>query len=417
MSATNSAMAEWRRYWTLPMAAAMGYTTVVLHFYSIGPFMTPIAQEFGFSRTQLSLGITIAALVAAAMSVPIGLLVDKVGPRRVGLLGVVLTTMTFALLGTATGGFANWIFLWCLYAGANLFCQATVWISAVASRFESSRGLAFAITLSGASLASAVFPVVSVWLIDTFGWRVGFFGLAAIWLAIVLPMLLLFFRGAQDTAGETSAAAAGNRSAPGIRVAEGLRMSAFWRLLIACGLFTFTLFGIMVHLIPILTDAGSERLVAASIASLVGIFSIVGRLGTGFLLDRLPGHLVGGVAFLIPILPCAILLAESPNILLLSVAAACLGLTVGAEVDVIAYLTSRHFGLRNYGVLFGAMVGALCLGTAFGPLAAGMVFDASGSYLQFLYLTIGAMLLSGTALATLGRPRYAASGQAAAEAA
>ena len=158
--------------------------------------MSPIAQEFGFSRAQLSLGITIAALVAAAMSVPIG------------LLGVVGTTTTFALLGTASGGMANWIFQWCLYAGANLFCQATVWTSAVASRFESSRGLAFAITLSGASLASAVFPIVSVWLIDTYNWRVGFFGLAAIWLAIVL------------------------------------------------------------HLIPILTDGGSGRLEAASIASL-----------------------------------------------------------------------------------------------------------------------------------------------------
>ena len=87
MNATNSAIAEWRRYWTLPLAAALGYATVVLHFYSIGPFMTPIAQEFGFSRAQLSLGITIAGLVAAAMSVPIGLLVDKVGPRRVGLAG------------------------------------------------------------------------------------------------------------------------------------------------------------------------------------------------------------------------------------------------------------------------------------------------------------------------------------------
>ena len=416
MSATNSALAEWRRYWILPLVAALGYTTAVLHFYSIGPFMTPIAQEFGFSRAQLSLGITIAALVGAAMSVPIGLLVDKVGPRRVGLLGVVLTTLTFALLGTATGGIANWIFLWCLFAGANLLCQATVWISAVASRFESSRGLAFAITLSGASLAAAAVPVISVWLIDTIGWRLAFFGLAAIWLAIVLPMLLLFFRGARDTPSKTSTVAAGNAGAPGVSVAEGLRMSAFWKLLIACGLFTFTLFGIMVHLIPILTDTGTERLAAASIASLVGIFSIIGRLGTGFLLDRLPAHLVGGAVFLIPILPCVIFLADSPNFLWLSVAAACLGLTVGAEFDVIAYLTSRHFGLKSYGVLFGAMVGALCLGSAFGPLAAGAIFDASGSYQQFLYLTIGAMLISGSALVSLERPRYAANGQAAAEA-
>ena len=417
MSAENSALAEWRRYWTLPLAAALGYTTAVLHVYSIGPFMAPIAQEFGFSRAQMSAGITIVGLVAAAMSVPIGLLVDKVGPRRVGLLGVVLSTMAFASLGTATGGIANWIFLWCLMAGAVLFTQATVWTSAVASRFETSRGLAFAITLSGASVASTVCPILAVWLIDAYNWRVGFFGLAAIWLAFVLPMMLLFFRGAQDTAGETGPAAAGNKGAPGVSVAEGLHTTAFWKLLIACGLFTFTVLGIMVHFVPMLTDGGSGRLVAASIASLIGIFSIVGRLGTGFLLDRLPSHLVGGAVFLIPILACAILLTDTPNTLVLSVAAACLGLTIGAEVDVIAYLTSRHFGLKNYGVLFGSMVGALCLGTAFGPLAAGVIFDVTGGYQQFLYLTIGAMLISGAALVTLGRPRYAASGQAAADAA
>lgn len=101
MSAENGALAEWRRYWTLPLAAALGYTTAVLHVYSIGPYMAPIAQEFGFSRAQMSVGITIVGLVAAAMSVPIGLLVDKVGPRRVGLLGAVLSTLAFASLGTA----------------------------------------------------------------------------------------------------------------------------------------------------------------------------------------------------------------------------------------------------------------------------------------------------------------------------
>ena len=86
-----------------------------------------------------------------------------------------------------------------------------------------------------------------------------------------------------------------------------------------------------------------------------------------------------------------------------AVAAACFGLTVGAEVDVIAYLASRHFGLKNYGVLFGAMVGAFALGVAFGPLAAGAAYDQAGSYTQFLVGTMAAMVVSSLALATLGR--------------
>jgi MFS family permease len=91
-----------------------------------------------------------------------------------------------------------------------------------------------------------------------------------------------------------------------------------------------------------------------------------------------------------------------------SVAAACFGLTVGAEVDVIAFLAARYFGLKNYGVLFGAMIGALALGAAFGPLAAGAAFDRFTGYSEFLMLTIACMALSGLALATLGHPRFVA---------
>ena len=411
MSRPETAVREWRSFWTLPVAAAIGYSTAVLHTYGIGAFVAPLQQEFGWARAQISAGITIAGLVGAILSVPMGMLVDRLGPRIVGLIGVVLMTGAFALLGTATGTYANWLALWCLIAFGNLWLQATVWTSAVGSRFEKSRGLAFAITLSGASLSAAVFPVLSTWLIGHYGWRSAFAAMGGIWAAVVLPVMLLFFRGAQDgdLAKRESRKAAAS-ILPGASVREGLRSAAFYKLLVASGLFTFTALGIVVHLVPILKDRGADPLAAAGIASLVGIFSLFGRLGTGFLLDRLPAHRIGAAVFVLPIVACALLFFDGANPLSQSIAAAAFGLTLGAEVDVIAFLMTRHFGLKHFGVLFGAITGALALGSAFGPLAAGAAYDRLGGYAEFLVLTMVFMAVSSLALLSLGRGQYGVPG-------
>jgi MFS family permease len=400
MHTARDAREEWRSFWFLPFAAALGYSTSVLHVYSIGPFIEPLQREFSWSRAQVSVGITVASFLSALFCVPIGMLVDRVGPRRVGLVGVLIMAAAFALLGTATGAVANWIALWAVIAFGTLCVQATVWTSAVASRFEASRGLALAITLSGGSLSATVFPLLATWLIGAHGWRTAFVALGAIWAGLVFPVLLLCFRGSRDTVPQRSVTATAAPS--GVTLAEGLRSPTLYKLLLASALFSFTAIGAVVHFVPILTDRGAAPLAAAGIASLVGIFSIVGRLGTGVLLDRFPGHLIGAAAFLLPIIASVLLLLDGTNPISQGIAAAVLGLTVGSEVDVIAYLAARHFGLRNFGALYGAMVMALSLGTAFGPLAAGAVFDRHASYAPFLMLTILLMAASAAALLSLG---------------
>jgi MFS family permease len=400
MHAASDARAEWRSFWFLPFAAALGYSTSVLHVYSIGPFIEPLQREFSWSRAQVSVGITVASFLSALFCVPIGILVDRVGPRRVGLVGVLIMAAAFALLGTATGAVANWIVLWAVIAFGTLCVQATVWTSAVASRFEASRGLALAITLSGGSLSATVFPLLATWLIGAHGWRTAFAALGGIWAGLVFPVLLLCFRGSRDTVSQ--ALPTPGAALAGMTLSEGLRSPTLYKLLLASALFSFTAIGAVVHFVPILTDRGAAPLAAAGIASLVGVFSIIGRLGTGVLLDRFPGHLIGAAAFLLPIIASVLLLLDGTNPVSQSIAAAVLGLTVGSEVDVIAYLAARHFGLRNFGALYGAMVMALSLGTAFGPLAAGAVFDRHASYAPFLMLTIVLMTSSAAALLSLG---------------
>src|SRR5260370_14932 len=242
MDASRNAAAEWRSFWPLPIAAALGYSTSVLHVYSIGPYIGPLQHEFGWSRAQISAGITIASFGSAIFCVPIGMLVDRLGPRRIGLLGVLLMCAAFALLSTATGQVANWLVLWGILAIGNLCVQTTVWTSAVASRFAASRGLAFAITLSGASLSATVFPILATWLIGSHGWRTAFAAMGGIWAGLVLPVLFLFFRGARDQGRrERAATPSAARDLAGLGLSEGLRSPVLYKLLMAGGLFSFTL--------------------------------------------------------------------------------------------------------------------------------------------------------------------------------
>ena len=116
------------------------------------------------------------------------------------------------------------------------------------------------------------------------------------------------------------------------------------------------------------------------------------------------GHHVGALVFLLPIVMALLLLTSGGHPVSQAIAAAALGFTVGSEVDVIAFLASKHFGLRSFGALYGALVAALTLGTAFGPLTAGVVFDHFGSYQPFLLAAILLMAISALALASLGSP-------------
>ena len=311
----TSAKTEWANHWYLPIVAALGYSAAGLHVYGIGPLMEPIHREFGWTRAQTLSGSAMVSFVIALASVPMGVLIDRLGPRRIALIGLLLIGGAVALLGTATGSMANWLALWALVAICSIPVQATVWTSAVVSRFDASRGLALAVTLCGASIGAFAFPLLSTWLVETSGWRQAFFGLGGIWALALLPLVFLFFRGVQDSG---SVARRQSRAAgallPGLTLAEAVRTSAFYRLLFATLFFTFSIFGCVVNFVPILTGSGAAPMTAASAASLVGIFSLIGRLGTGAVLDRLPAHIVGAICFLIPIPACALLLLDISGI-------------------------------------------------------------------------------------------------------
>lgn len=400
---SQSALAEWRSHFMLPVAAALGYATSVIHIYGLSPYIEPVSTSFSWSRTQTTAGLTLATLVQALMSIPVGLAVDRYGPRILGVIGVLLSVSAFALIGTADGGMVNWYLLWFVMTLATLPVQATIWTSAVASRFEASRGLAFAVTLCGASIAQALFPYLGARLIAAYGWQQAMSYQALIWIALAFPIIFFFFRGARDSKGLAPAKPETAQQLSGTSFAEGLRSTIYLRLFFTCLMLTFAMVALSIHFVPLLTAKGATATEAAGMASLIGLASIVGRLGTGALIDRFPAARVGALVFLLPAAGALVLIysgASGPGPL---IAAALIGLTLGAEIDVIVYILTRYFGLRSFGALYGALLAALSVGTAIGPLVAANVFDRTGSYEPFLWVTFGLMIASSAALASLPR--------------
>lgn len=406
----RTALDEWRRYGLVPLAAAVGYSTMAIQTYGIGPFVVPLEQEFGWSRAQIMIGLTISNGIGVLLNFAVGVLADRIGPRRVGMGGLLVKTSAIMLLATATGSVLNWSLLWVLVACGAALAQANIWVSAVASRFDRGRGLAIAAALSGSSFCAALVPVLATWLIAHYGWRLAFVGIGAVWLTVAFPIVFLLFRGRQDErkAGRSRVTDV-SESGPsamlsGVTIAEGLRRAAFWKLLIASFAFAYYTMAIAPNLVPMLAEKGATPAGAAQLAALVGIVGIIARISAGFLLDVMPARLLGTIVFLLPVGGCALMLGDGHAMLLLALGVASFGITIGAEYDVVFYLVSRHFGLRSFASLMGGMLTAGALGGAVAPVVTGRMHDLFGGYDEVLMLQMLLMAAGALAIATLGRP-------------
>lgn len=404
----SKAGSEWRNYWMLPIAAMIGYSTIGLQSYGLGPFVSSLEQEFGWTRSQVMIGLSLSNFVGVFLNIVIGMVIDRFGPRRVGLTGLFVKTGAFALLGTATGTMLNWSILWIILAVGVVLVQSTVWTSAVATRFDHSRGFAMAVALSGSPITAAVAPILATWLTAHYGWRVGFAGVAGAWLLATLPVVLLFFRGANDGAERKAAQAAREAggempAVAGLTLREGIRTPAFLFLMISFGAFSFYNMTMAANLVPLLGESGVDAMGAAGIASIMGMVGVLSRLVVGLLLDRYPGNIIGGVTQLLPVLACGVFLMDDPSTLLLILAVSCFGIATGAEIDVALYLATRHFGLKAFAALFGAIITFGAINATIGPIVSGWLHDLSDSYDSLLFVIILVMTIGSASMFAIGR--------------
>ena len=376
----STARQEWAAMWPLPLVCMLGVSGSAMFAFAGGVYMESVTSEFGWSRAQYSSAFMLMMVSGLFLGPATGWLIDRIGPRKVALAGIVPFAASISLFGLVDGALWQWYAICLLLAVFQAAISQIVWVKAVIARFNHSRGLALAVTLAGLGLGSFIWPLLAAIFIEAIGWRAAFPAMATLYVVVALPLVYLFFHGSPDGLEIQSERA----DRPSIGTA--LRTRTFVGLALAAGLFAAAYYGMSVHFVPVLKSAGVDLKTAAGIAGLIGIFSIIGRLGTGVLLDRLPTRLVAVLAFLLPLVTVACLLGF-PGSLPASIAAVVfLGLASGAELDIITYIVARRFGQEMFGAVYATFMAIVAVCASIGPVIAGVVFDASDSYVAWLVM-------------------------------
>lgn len=417
----TSSREEWRSGWTLVLAASVGFSFFSILLASVGLFMGPLAKEFGWSRTLLSAGPSIAVTMTAILGPFFGMLVDRLGTRRLVLPGLVLTMASIAAFGLANGSELQWLVLWAIFGVVSVSIKSTAWTTAVVGVFTASRGLALGLTLAGTAVAQTIVPPLGNFLITEFGWRGAFVWLSLGWGGLTLLLCLLFFYDIHDRAASKrrADARAGRVSTeaepaavvlPGLSARQAWRDTALWRIAISNFVVMVLTMGLAIHLFPILTEAGISRTTAAWLTGLGGVAGIVGKLVTGVLLDRFRPNWVGGITLGAAALAFALLMDDVRSPALIVIALLVNGYTAGTKTHITGYLTASYAGMKNFGAIYGVMSSLMALASGVGPMLAGLVYDGAGGYEPFLLAGTIGCALGGVLIVSL--PAYPEWGEA-----
>ena len=377
-------------------------------FGAFSLFIEPLEQEFGWSRADMSLALTLFTACLAVTLPFMGRLVDRFGSRRVLAPSMLVLGTGLCVLGWRLD--ALWILLTVyvligvLGAGAN----SPPYMRTVSSWFDRRRGLAIGTAMAGAGLGYAYVPPMVRYINDAYGWRFSFLALGAIIIFVATPLVALFLKDPpRPRVAETPGPEEAGAETTGDEWREAVGRGVFWMLICVFALLSFSLYGMLAHFKPMLSEMGIPGVEAGWIAGMVGIAVMVSRVVIGYLIDRIFAPRVALVVFLLSAAGMVVLSTSNAAGFAIP-AAVLLGLSMGAEIDLLAYLAGRYFGLKSFAVIYGLLFSAFLAGTALGPWAYGAVYDADGSYSAMLLVGAGCCALA--ALITGFLPRW--SGQA-----
>ena len=377
--------------------------------YSFGVFIEPLSAGLQTGRGAVSLALSIGLLGNLVAGPVIGILSDRYGSRRMILIGIVALALVlagFSLVQTVFHLYIASVLLVCLGAGTGPITYTRI----IAAWFDKRRGLALGIALIGIGVGGALAPIVSQALIGEYGWRNAYKYLGLIVFVISFPPLFLLLRDRPPkTLNQESTDQAAVQEAPaeeeGISVREALRTKEFW--LLAMGFLVVAMgnSGGLVHLPPLLTDAGLSPERAALYAGLMGVGVTIGRAAGGYLLDIFHAPYVA-IGFLIgPFIAYAYFQSGiDPSWAFVPVLL--FGIGMGAEFDVIPFLITRYFGLKNFGVIYGINISTFSIGTGLGPAIMGFGYDHYGNYDNSITVAMAALIVGSLLISRLGKYRF-----------
>lgn len=390
---------EWRSGWSLvavtTLAVAVGPT--VLPHYTIGVFVGPFERSFGWSRSEIQAAILFSTGVSALTAPFVGEFVHRSGVRIAALLGLLGLGLAFALASQIGDQVWNLYAAYSLMALAGATAGPIAWTYLISSAFAASRGFALGIALSGTGLCAALLPQVTAMIVVEWGWRAAYLGLAGMILLVVLPAAALTL-----PRGRVSDVMAGPAPSQTASLSSILRLPRFWLLATSVACVYLAVAGASANLIPSLTDLGLTVGEAAGALSAFGLSIIVGRVLVGLLIDRFWAPAVASIFMVLAAAGSLAFTFELP-FAGYAFASAMLGMATGMELDMLAFLAARYFGVESYARYYSLLWISVSVSGAVAPFMYAMIFDTTGNYVAAFYLASGLLLLSAVLILMLGR--------------
>ncbi|MCZ4587612.1 MFS transporter [Rhodococcus opacus] len=396
---------ELSHHWNILVAAVIGIGlgAIALPTAAISIFMRDIQSDFGWSRTAISLTSTVT-ISGLALSAPlVGWLADRYPIQRIVGFSMAAMAGFFLILSRAGDQLLPYMITFgimaLLAAGASTVPYARI----VSLAFTHNRGKALGLAMVGNGLSGIGLPLLLVPLVDIHGWRSGFVALALIAL-IAMAVIVGLLRGAASPVAASSSTRDSSASEVGFTLREALSSQVFRRLAASFLLAALAAAGLQLHFVSILGDNGLSAASIAWYASSIGVVLAITRVGTGFLLDLFPAQIVSATVMGIGAIAVGGFALTGPGGAPLGAVA--IGLTVGAEIDMIGYFTSRYFGFVAYGRVYGLLYATVLVGSAISPLLYGTIKDQLGNYDIALFGSILLLLICAALLLTLRRHPY-----------
>ena len=391
-------------WWIVLGSILTQFIYMTLSATAIGVFIRPVVDDLGWKVWQFTLGSSIATGTGALSSIFMGKFVDAKGPRLLLLIGALISALCLFLISQQS----NLVVFLILYAigglvGWGLF--STTIISATISKwFIKKRGWALAMGSLGVSLSGLVIPVTLTIIVDSFSWRTGYAILAILVLIIVIPTSLIMRRTPEDYGLKPD----GNsdeseqkgmeqpEEVPSLTRSEAITTRSFWLLVIGFGLNSAALASLLVHAIPVATEAGFSRNIAAIALTIAGIGNLASKFVWGFSLQRFEPRTLALIAFSISATSVGLIIVSSSTSQTSILLAAFLfwGFGFGATIPLSGFLWAKYFGRHHIGSIKGVGQALTTIGIFLGPVLVGYWFDVSLTY-QPALITIMGLYLAG----------------------
>jgi MFS family permease len=375
-------------------------------YVAFGVFFKPLIAEFGWSRATVSGATSLAYLFMGFFAILAGSLNDRFGPRIVMLVSGLFCGSGYLLLSQLNSVWQLYLF-YGLVVGIGLSSIDVIALTVTARWFVRRRGMMTGLVKVGTGAGQLIMPVLAGIWIMSYGWRHAFVYVGIVVMVIIIGSGLLLRRDP----GRTGHVPDGDSAPPqgrlgllegGLSLREAARTPQLWLFCIINFLVMNCLLIIVIHIVPHASDIGLDPLRAASVVAAIGAVSMVGRLLTGLLVDRVGTRKSITTCFIFLI--CSFLwLQVAREAWMLYVFAAIYGIGHGAFFTLISPTVARLFGIGSHGVLLGIVLFSGNLGGAIGPVVAGHIFDRVHSY-QLVFLLMAGVCATGLLLTPFLKP-------------